>query len=461
MAADWNDSMDGLDSDLLAAASGRDPAAEARAVIPRGGTLQRTGSGYSTAVKVQEPRNLQLRAKMLLAEAKLAGEAFYYGWGSGKDKVLGPSIGLAMAAARIWGNCAVEPLPIEETEDSWVLSVNFIDLETGFTLGRQFRQAKGWTVHGKFDEERKDDIRFQIGQSKAARNVICNALPKWLIDAAIREAQTGVRERIEKYITEHGLPAAVDLVIAGLSRAGVPEAAILAKCEVAERIGLTLDHVVMLRGDLYALQNGTDRAETLYPLLSAATASKRKAAAVSDLDAMLDKSDHADREAAAAETAAAAKRAANPPTEPAPKKRGRPKKESAAPAPAPTPEPTPEPPLRAPEPTSPPRDETAPRRDEAAPRRDETVLVPDDALAGDEPPAGVGVPIGDHSEWDGEPTLPDGFDGALAQCRAVGDVDTLYSRWSSSAASPAILDAMTAACEVRRSEIRAMFRLGR
>lgn len=447
MANDWNDSMDGLDSDLLAAASGRDPAADARAMIARGGTLQRTGGGYSTAVKVQEPRNLQQRAKMLLAEAKLAGEAFYYGWGSGKDRVLGPSIGLAMAAARIWGNCAVEPQPIDETEDSWILSTNFIDLETGFTLGRQFRQAKGWTVHGKFDEERKDDIRFQIGQSKAARNVICNALPKWLIDAAIREAQLGVRERIEKYIADHGLAAAVDLVIAGLSRAGVPEEAVLAKCEVAERTGMTLDHVVMLRGDLYSLQNGTDRPETLFPALGIAKAAKSKQAVVSGLDAVLD----AATDKPAPPTPGPTAPTPEPPTDaPKPKgKRGRPAKTTAA-APAETrPAEPPAEPLRAPEPTGP---------------IPETVAAPEDDLGDEQPPAGVGVPINaDDRDADGDadPAMPAGFDAGLAQCRTVPDVDNHYGRWSTSAATPDVLDAMTAACEVRRSEIRSMFRLGR
>lgn len=228
-------------------------------------SAQRTGNQFVTAVRVQVARDLQVKHKQLLTEARLAGESFYYGWGVGKDRVLGPSIGLAMAAARVWGNCAVDFAPVQSTEDSWIFTAQFIDLETGFTLARQFRQSKHWSVAGKYDQERKDDMRFQIGQSKAARNVVVNALPKWLIDAAIREAQNGVRGRIEKYVEQNGLPAAVDICIKQLKQCGVSEAAVLAKCQVAAVTALDIEHVVMLRGDLYSLQNGMDRAEALFP----------------------------------------------------------------------------------------------------------------------------------------------------------------------------------------------------
>ena len=440
MTNEWQNGMDQLDDALLAEASGTDPSAEARQLIQRGGTLQRTGGQFATAVRVQEPRNLQVRSKMLMAEAKLAGEAFYYGWGSGKDRVIGPSIGLAMAAARVWGNCAVEPMPVEETADSWILTVNFIDLETGFTLGRQFRQAKDWTIHGRFDEERKDDMRFQIGQSKAARNVICNALPKWLIDATVREAQVGVRERITKYINEHGVAAAVDLVVAALIRAGVSEEAILAKCAVADRRALTVDHVVMLRGDLYAIENGTDRAETIFAGLAAKT--KSRGPETSDLDGAIDgaESDSAEPVANVAEPAdvapAVAKatkarrgrpRKANPPAQPAadvaPEVVTGPATGTAPPVPGPVA-----------------ADSTAP---DAAPN-----------ASADEPPPDYVAPEATTDE------LPDGFNAALAAARSMAEVNAVYARWQTAAKSPAILDAIVLACEQRREEIRAAFRLG-
>src|ERR1700733_12715611 len=143
--------------------------------LAQGRSIQRVQTGYCTAVAVQKPRSLVVVKKRLDEEAALAGEDFFYGWGAGKDRVEGPSVGLAMAAVRCWGNCAIEALPVQDLGDSWVFTSAFIDLETGFTLTRQFRQSKKWTVHGKMDGERKDDVRFQIGQSKSARNVALNA----------------------------------------------------------------------------------------------------------------------------------------------------------------------------------------------------------------------------------------------------------------------------------------------
>lgn len=279
-----DDFSTGLDTTLLAQASGLDPEQAQQQMMQGGATLQRMASTYATAIKVQQPRDLNLKTKQLTAEARIAGEAFYYGWGSGKDRVLGPSIGLAMAAARIWGNCVVEPAPLQETDNAWILLVSFVDLETGFTVGRQFRQDKEWTVYGKFDEARKTDIRFQIGQSKAARNVILSAIPKWLTDMALKEAQAGVREKVENFIKVKGVVAAQDLVIRSLAKHGIPEEAILAKMQVADRKALQVDHLVALRGDMYCLDEGQDRASELYPAMK----KKQAKGTTSNLDSQLD-----------------------------------------------------------------------------------------------------------------------------------------------------------------------------
>jgi hypothetical protein len=233
-----------------------------------GQTMLQMRTSYSTAMSVPKPRELNQAAKRLLQEARLAGESFYYGWGSGKDRVEGPSVGLAMAAARCWGNCAVEMQPMQETGDAWVFTAAFVDLETGFTVNRQFRQSKRWTVYGKLDAERKDDMRFQIGQSKATRNVILNALPEWLIEQAMDEAKAGVRSKIEKYINDNGYAAAVDMIVKTLAKLGVKEDAIVDKCGVAAVTALNVDQLVILRGDIAALQAGQERAAALFPLLA-------------------------------------------------------------------------------------------------------------------------------------------------------------------------------------------------
>ncbi len=243
-------------------------------VVARGGTMQRVQTQHTTAVAVQRPRKLATVNHRLEEEAMLSGERFYYGWGAGKDKIEGPSIKLANAAARCWGNCAVELLPIQDLPDAWVFTAIFIDLETGFTTPRQFRQSKKHKVYGKHDEARKDDIRFQIGQSKAIRNVILNALPAGLIDNAMEAAKSGVRNKIEKFIADEdkrggsgkGIVAAQDTILRELAKHGVKEADVFRKLEISERKAITVDRIVILRGDLAALNDGEVRADELFPL---------------------------------------------------------------------------------------------------------------------------------------------------------------------------------------------------
>lgn len=266
-----------LNGELLASASEGDDYSPGNRL-----PMQQVKTAYTTAIAVQKPRDLQIVHKRLMAEAKLAGESFYYGWGAGKDRIEGPSVGLAMAAVRCFGNSAVDSLPIQELDDAWIMTSVFVDLETGFTLTRPFRQSKKWNVYGKMDVERKDDVRFQIGASKAARNVVLNALPKWLIDAAVNESKQGVREKIQKYVETNGLAAAVQLVTTGLAKHGVKEVHVLDKCQVPEIKGITIDHVVMLRGDLYALDNGQDYASALFPSMEPQKEGKVTRSAVND-----------------------------------------------------------------------------------------------------------------------------------------------------------------------------------
>lgn len=211
-----------------------------------------------------QKRDLADVKRRFLQEASLAGESFYYGWGVGKDKVQGPSIKCAMSAARCWGNCTVEMLPMQETADAYVFTARFVDFETGFTLERQFRQSKRWIIYGKMDAERKEDVRFQIGQSKAARNLVLNALPEWMIDEAVDAAKMGVRAKVEKYIEANGKVKAAQYVLRDLAKEGVPEKRALSKMGVAKLEGLTVDDIVMLRGNLKAIQDGSDSADAIF-----------------------------------------------------------------------------------------------------------------------------------------------------------------------------------------------------
>lgn len=234
-------------------------------VMTSGAAVQQVRSSFATAVSVQKPRKIADIRLRIIEEANLAGEDFYYGWGAGDVAIEGPSVKLATALARCWGNCAVEMGSIQDMPDSWIMTASFIDLETGFTLDRQFRQAKDWTVYGKMDAARKQDIRFQIGQSKAVRNVILNAMPSSLVDIAMEHAKEGVRKRIQAFVNQNGVAKAVDMLLAAFAKAGVSEERVLARAGVASKQAIAVDQIVSLRGDLTAIENGQERAADMFP----------------------------------------------------------------------------------------------------------------------------------------------------------------------------------------------------
>lgn len=242
----------------------------ALAAVSGGPVTQRIQTEYTTAMMVQRPRTLNVVQKRLMEEARLLGETAYYGWGAGKDRIEGPSQALAYSAARCWGNCAVDQPPVESTPTEWIFTSIFVDCETGFTLGRKFRQSKNSTVYGKMDTERKNDMRFGTGQSKCDRNVILKALPKWLIDQAMDEAKAGVRAKLESYIAKHGLPAAIDYATKELAKSGIKEPQICEKFSVAKKSALSVDNLVVMAGDIKAIQSGQEYPAALYPSTDAA-----------------------------------------------------------------------------------------------------------------------------------------------------------------------------------------------
>lgn len=269
--------------------------------------LQRLQGSYATAIAVQRPRDLRIVEQSALAEAALLGSEAYYGWGTGKDRVEGPSVELANVLARCWGNCAIELQPVQEARDSWIFTAAFVDLETGFTLMRQFRQAKDWTVYGKFDDARKEDIRFQIGQSKAVRNVILNALPAWLVRRAMDKARGGVREEVEGLIAKHGLEAIQRKAVERLASLGVEEARVLSTMGRKAVAALTVEDLVLLRGNITAIERGADTTESLFPVPEQAPA--RGAAGLADRIIRVDtEADAAPTEPIAGEVADAAER---------------------------------------------------------------------------------------------------------------------------------------------------------
>lgn len=171
-------------------------------LIREGKQLVKTQAPFQTAIVVQKARDIVTIRSQLMKESDMAGEAFYYSWpvktkGGGREIVEGPSIQLAVSAARLFGNC-VWSADYAEDEERYYLNGHFVDLETGFNVSRPFRQRKAPEI-GDYQEDRKQDIAFQIGVSKAMRNVIVRGgLPPWLIEQAMNRAKHSNVKRFEQ-----------------------------------------------------------------------------------------------------------------------------------------------------------------------------------------------------------------------------------------------------------------------
>lgn len=185
--------------------------------LPSANTNIEIRDGVITAQKVAVPRSEAMILKKIKTLAAYAGQDWYYRWPTknkdgSKGWVEGPSVKCAMAVARVFGNCTVDCRSRIDGQHIEFLA-KFVDIETGFSVTRPFRQRIGQDIGGKMAKERAADLVFQIGTSKATRNVICNALETF-VDFAFSEAResliTAIGKNIEKYravvldrITEH------------------------------------------------------------------------------------------------------------------------------------------------------------------------------------------------------------------------------------------------------------------
>lgn len=234
--------------------------------LPQGTGMVQTRTPYVAAMQVLKPRDMEAVEKSILRQATLMGEKAAYGWGAGKGRVEGISIRMAMIMFNAFGNMTIVAEPVQETTEAWIFTHYIVDLQTGSSAPRQWRESKRSKVEGNLDSERKDAIRFNRGQSKNIRNVIVNRIPFWLNQKVIEEARRGARDRLAKYIDQNGLAAAQTYIIEQLKRYGVMEAHVLEKMGKAELKGLDIDDLVMLKADLVAIESGEEHASTLFPI---------------------------------------------------------------------------------------------------------------------------------------------------------------------------------------------------
>jgi hypothetical protein len=228
--------------------------------------LMRSQTQFHTAVAVQRPRNLDKVVAAVLREAEFAGDAFYYSFPMGGKKIEGPSIGLAMAVAREWSNCAV-PVEYYETATEWVFNAHFVDLERGFTVSRVFRKKKGKGAFKKLEDDRAEDMTFQAAQSRAIRNVVLAGVPRWLTDQAKERA----KDAVLKGISKEGLAVATDKALKFLAGYGISEERVIAVLAKPKHAWASED-IASLRGMASQLKDGQTTAEQLFPALAATEA---------------------------------------------------------------------------------------------------------------------------------------------------------------------------------------------
>ena len=221
--------------------------------------LLRSQTQFHTAVAVQRPRNLDKVVAAVLREAEFAGDAFYYSFPMGGKKIEGPSIGLAMAVAREWGNCAV-PVEYYETLTEWVFNAHFVDLERGFTVSRVFRKKKGKGAFKKLEDDRAEDMTFQAAQSRAIRNVVLAGVPRWLTDQAKERA----KDAVLKGISKEGLAAATDKALKFLAGYGIGEERVIGALGKPKN-EWTSEDIATLRGLASQLRDGQATPEQLFP----------------------------------------------------------------------------------------------------------------------------------------------------------------------------------------------------
>jgi len=172
---------------------------------PHGHALVRPTQGIAERIVGAQPvavrRDLGSVRQQIKEIAAMAGPDWFYRFPvrtqqGGQDWIEGPSIKLANNVARIYGNNSNEVREVD-VGDAWVFYARFTDIETGFSMERAFHQRKSQTAMKTKDRERQQDIAYQIGQSKAIRNAIVNALGVYC-DFAFDEARNSIVEKIGK-----------------------------------------------------------------------------------------------------------------------------------------------------------------------------------------------------------------------------------------------------------------------
>lgn len=222
-----------------------------------------------TAQKVAYPRNMGEVFRRIGINAAVAGARWFYripfkNKSTGQtDYVEGISIKGVNGVFREYGNCLLTTR-VQDTPTHWIIYARFVDLETGSTYDRPFQQRKGQDT-GMKDAERRADMVFQIGVSKATRNVLANALED-LCAHALESAKSGLVARVnknpagaKKWIVDHLAELEIDIKR-------------VAKVYGRNVENWTVPDLAKIYAEITSIEDGMVDASEMYPPIEAGTA---------------------------------------------------------------------------------------------------------------------------------------------------------------------------------------------
>jgi hypothetical protein len=178
-----------------------------------------------TAQPVKKARNPAKILQDIDVYAAMGGERWYYRYPvrnrkTGRtDHIEGPSVKATNAVARLYGNCAIESRTMRLDEKTYVCYSRFADLESGFTITKGQLVPRSATLGGE-DEERRQQIAHNIGQSKSQRNVIEAALGDF-VHRAFLQAKDSIVARIGRNI-DKARERIVELIVEVGKDKGIP-----------------------------------------------------------------------------------------------------------------------------------------------------------------------------------------------------------------------------------------------
>ena len=187
-------------------------------LIGDGAMVQQVRTVHVTSVSVAKPRpSLQEIERRAIEEGRYDSEKMLYSWTT-KNKdgstglVEGPTVEMAMLLARIYGNCSVLCALLSETKTHWYFDAVFVDRETGFEHKVLLPHSKPVVANrGKMDLERIFQSEFLVGQAKAKRKVVIDAMNRGLVRRLMGIAKAAIgKKAVER---SGGLKKTIDKII--------------------------------------------------------------------------------------------------------------------------------------------------------------------------------------------------------------------------------------------------------